>query len=392
MGYQHGYLLKNQCIENLRAILNCSDHGLFGSRGIKYERLLEMWDEMDEYIPQCYIDEMHGLADGADVSFENVSAAYMVFVWIDMLMAKACSGIAAWGNSTVDDNLYHVRSCDLPPVIKDPVTGKYAHESCVLIIREPNDGYSSVSPSVIGTSHMGGGVNENGISVGLQVCSSQDNKFSGTPAWIKCSMILDNASDINESIDIIISNKTLGWNYILSDAKIPIGYAIETTGNYSYVGTYNDAVESKHPFTEIKDVVRRTNFFIDPVTASTQRNSYNIAGFTGFIKFLLGKNIYFTIWRIYRSTTKQIQKNWGKIDVNASMDILRTVYSMETDLFMFMFSKSINAFSMPWNQWAYCYETGEFAVSFADINNGAWANPVHYFNFDDLMELEAPAR
>lgn len=388
MGYQHGYLLKDQCIENLRATLNCSERGLFGSDGIKYERLLEMWDEMKEYIAQDYINEMHGLADGTDVSFENVSAAYMVFVWIDMLMAKACNGIAAWGDATVDGNLYHARSCDLPPVIKDPVTGKYAHENWVLIIREPDEGYASISPSIVGTSHMGGGVNENGISVGLQVCTSQDNTLSGTPAWMKCIMILDHASDINEAIDIIISNKTLGWNYVLSDAKIPIGYAVETTGNHSYVGTYNDVVESKHPFTEVSNVVRRTNFFIDPVTASTQRTDYDIAGFTGFIKFLLGKNIYFTIWRIYKSTTKQIEKNWGNINLNTSMEILRTVYSMKTDLFMLMFSRSINSFSMPWNQWVYCHETGEFVVSFADKINGSWKNPVHYFKFDELIDLE----
>lgn len=387
MGYQHGYLLKEQCLQNLRAVLDFSTTGFYGIN-IEYQRLLEIWDQMEDYIPQRYIDEMQGLADGAGIDFENVSAAYTFFVWIDLMMIKACTGIAAWGPATKDGSLYHIRSCDLPPLIKDPETGKYAHENWVLIIRKPEEGYASVSPSVVGISNMGGGINEKGIAIGLQACTSYDYKFKGLPAWFKCAMVMDQAANITEAEDIILSNLTLGWNYILSDGKIPTARVIETTGNYSYVGTYDNETESNYPFTEIDHVIRRTNFFIDPLCASTQRDKYNIGGIMGFIRFILGKNMFFTIWRMYRSSTRQIKKNWGEIDLDTSMNMTRTIYNMKTDLFMYLYSNILKGFSIPWNQWAYNHETGDIAVSFADKHNSSCENPVHNFKFDELMNLE----
>ena len=47
----------------------------------------------------------------------------------------------------------------------------------------------------------------------------------------------------------------------LDDGKIGVGYAVEITANFTYVGTWDDPVEDKNPFWAIENVVRRTNFF-----------------------------------------------------------------------------------------------------------------------------------
>ena len=59
MGYQHGFLLKNEIMENLRcADDHCERHGW------SYEKRNEVWKILKEYLPQVYIEEIEGMADG----------------------------------------------------------------------------------------------------------------------------------------------------------------------------------------------------------------------------------------------------------------------------------------------------------------------------------------
>ncbi len=380
MGYQHGYLLKEETHQTLRAFLNYTD--------VSYEALINTWNVMKDYIPHEYIEEYQGIADGAGVPFDDIVASYMTIVWIDM----ACFGITAWGPATKDEKLYHTRSFDLPFIIKDPITGKFAHENSVLIVRNPNNGYASISPSVAGTMHYGGGVNEKGIAIGMQVCWSKDQTFHGIPAKIRTQMVLDYASSADDAIDILTSNKTLGWNFVLSDAKIPIGYAIETTANFSYVGTFNNPAENKYPFKEIDHVIRRTNFFIDPKIAETQRKNYNPGTIISFIKLLFGADAFFAIWKSYQVMSKNIEKNWGSMDLNSTMKMFREGYSGKTDLIFFLIIKlsSRTSFNRAWNIWVADPLSGDIIISFATRDKIAYNTAMHNFNFYNLLNTQPP--
>ena len=48
MGYQHGYLLKDEIQENIRAFIK------YAEELTSYETLLEMWNTTKQYIPSCY--------------------------------------------------------------------------------------------------------------------------------------------------------------------------------------------------------------------------------------------------------------------------------------------------------------------------------------------------
>jgi len=101
MGYQHGFLLRNETREDLRAFLN--------DTSLSYDELLEMWNITGKYIPDEYVEELHGIADGAGLRFEDVVAAYMsVITW-----GMGCFGVAAWGDATIDGKMYFMRSFDL---------------------------------------------------------------------------------------------------------------------------------------------------------------------------------------------------------------------------------------------------------------------------------------
>ena len=375
MGFQHGLLLKEEVKENLRAFLNYSN--------VSFDDLLNIWNIMKNYVSQDYIDEIQGIADGAEVNFEEIAAANMVIIVGDM----GCFGISAWGNATKDGKLYHTRSFDQPFNIKDPVTGKYAHENSVLIVRHPDNGYASLSPSIAGSMHGGGGFNEQGIAIGQQVCWSRDYTLHGIPGQFRVQMVLDHASNISEAVEILTTKKDLGWNFIVSDSKVPIGYAVETTANYTYFGTYNNPTEGNHPFWNIDSVVRRTNFFINTDTANTQRNNYNPSGLLSFIKLVLRTDVFFAVWRSYKVVSQGIEKNWGFMDLNNTMTMLRKCYSGKTDFLLHLIVTLAEgtSFNRAWNMWVACPETGDFVVCFASKDKIAFNNPVHYFNFYELL-------
>jgi len=375
MGYQQGYLLKEQIKQNLRAFINYSK--------IPMSLLIETWNIMKDYIPDEYIDEIQGIADGSELTFEEVIAGYMVIVREDM----GCFGISAWGNATKNGSLIHVRCFDQPLEIIDPVTGISAYENSVLIVRKPENGFASISPTIAGTPHSGGGINSMGIALGQQVCWSKDQTLEGTPALFKSLMVLDHAENIDDALNILTNNNTLGWNFIVSDAKIPIGYAVEITANHTYIGSWNETVESKCPFWQIKDVVRRTNFFLEPSIALTQRDTVNPGGIINFLKLVKRTDIFYAVWRSYKAISHDIDDNWGMLNLSSTMDMIRNGYAGKTDLLLRLIVRLAEgtSFNRAWNIWVADPISGDILVCFAKDGKIAFENPIHHFNMFELF-------
>jgi len=390
MGYQHGFLLKDEIKENMRMITS-----FFERRGYPYGVVLEIWDMMKAFLPQEYKDEMQGMADGLGVSFEEV-AIYNTWPAVVNYIFVSCCGAAVWGSATVDNKLYHMRSLDiLHPAwrINDPETGKTFRENQVLIVRKPDNSYASIYPISAGAVYSWGGVNEKGIAISANTCVTYDSTFLGISAAFRMRMALDYANNTDEVIKIINSNRTCGWNFIISDGKIPIGYVIEQTANLVYFGTWFHPVESKDPFWEIENVVRRTPMFISPTCAATepQRKHYDPSGLRGFLLFLMKKNLYFTVWSKYKALSKEFENQWETLDLNSTMTLLRDVYLGKTDFLFFILQKSKSSCYKALHQWVACPETGDLVISFSDDNaNTACENPVHYFNMFELLEAEPP--
>lgn len=384
MGYQHGFLLKNEIKENIHIFL-----GFLEQNGYSYDRLIEIWNVMKNYLPQEYIDEMQGMADGSGLYFDDI-AAYNT--WPAVFNHLYCCGMAAWDSATSDGNLYHLRSLDWAGgfTLSDPETGTYLRENQVLIVRKPANGYASICPEFAGDIFAWGGINERGIAIGETTCLTYDTTFHGISAAFRMRMVLDYASNADEAINIMSSNRTCGWNFIISDGKIPMGYIVEQTANILYVGTWFDPVESTPPFWEIENVVRRSPMFISPACASTQKERpfYDPTGLRGFLFFLVGKNPYFLMWSQYKALSKEIEEQWGKLNLNSTMEMLRDVYLGKTD-FLFFIMQKLGSFK-PFHQWVASPESGDIVVSFASRDKPACENPVHYFNLYALLKEKPP--
>jgi hypothetical protein len=388
MGYQHGYLLQEMVQQNIRAFLRYAED--YPGENLTRGRLLDLWNISKPYVPAKYIDELQGIADGANISFGDIVASIMAVEYSD----HGCFGISTWGPATADGLLCHARSFDLPSTIQDPVSGRFAHWNTILIVREPENESASLCPSIAGSFHTGGGMNDYGVCLGLQICWSKDQTFEGNPYHFRVQEVLDSAATAEQALQILNTNRTHGFNIIVSQADPAVGFALEQTANHTYIGTYNNTVESTAPFWAFDHVVRRTNVFEDPTIAATQRTPYNPAGFIAFLKllFMQKSNPYFAVFQLYKSVSKHINASWGDLDLNTTMTVLRSGYRADEFLLLRLIKFLGNGTGMAeaWNQWVACPATGDMIFSFATHDQMAFTAQTHYVNLYDLLTDSPP--
>jgi hypothetical protein len=386
MGYQHGYLLQEEVQQNVRAFL----HYAYTLGNINKSDLLKLWNLSKSYVPSEYIQEIQGIADGANISFDDIVASIMAIEYAD----HGCYGIAAWGPATSDGQLYHARSFDLPSNIQDPESGKFAHENTILVVREPANGSSSLCPSIAGSFHTGGGINEHGVALGIQICWSKDQTFQGNPYHFRVQEVLDSATTAEEALQILNTNRTHGFNFIVSQANPTAGYALEQTANLTFIGTYDHPVENIRPFWAIDHVIRRTNVFLEPTIAATQRKRYDPTGFIGLLNLVLftKSRPFFAVYQLYQSVSKQIYLSWGTLDLNTTKTVLQNGYQAQDAPLLRLIEILGKGTGMAeaWNQWVVCPATGDMVVSFAIHDQLAYKTEPHYFNLFDLLNIDPP--
>ena len=380
MGYQHGYLLKDAIQENMRAF-----YWLYEHEGWTYSDVLEVWNVQEYFIPDVYKQEMQGMADGAGLSYEKIVVHNM---WVGVFNHLfSCWGAALWGNATEFGNLLHMRSVDGMNYIKDIQTDTYLYENQVIIIRDPLGAYSSIAPIFAGDIVVIGGFNENGVGVSELTVIGEDTTFNGVNAGIRMRMVLDYADNGFEAVDIMNSNRTCCWNFIISDGLKPIGFAIEQSANFAYTNTWYDSVESNEPFWAIKQVVRRGNFYINPIMASLERKYYDPSGIKGYMRMIFRIDYKFINWIQYKGISEEIEKKYGVINSLSALGLLREVYQGKTNL---MFRLLLTDKSDTARQWVGDLESGDLSICFANADNEAYRNIIHTFNFFDLLNSEPP--
>jgi len=382
MGYQHGFLLKEDIPKTFRMLKT-----FFEKNGMSYDELVSKWNIIKDYIPEKYKNELQGLVDSSGLSHEEIG---VLNIFHDAVNLINCCGGIAWGKATKDGGLIHLRSGDMDNFLNDSETGTFLSENQVVIIRDPDDGYASMSPILIGDIGTYGGINEKGISVSETTVKTNDAILQGITASFRMRMTLDNAETGWEAINIMDSNRTCGWNLLIGDSNIPEGYVLEQTANTSIVCLWNYTGESKKPFWSIEDIMRRSNCFISPECAELELNRkyYDTSGLKGIIYYILGLDRHFIPWTHYRVLSQGYETQWGNLNLSNTMEMLRDVYLGETDIIFNLMMKMY--FYQPCHQWVATPKTGDMLISFACEGKLSCENPVHYFNLFELLESEPP--
>jgi predicted choloylglycine hydrolase len=300
MGYQNGFLLKDL----VQAMIQARIQKMI-DMGYSYEYQVNCSQAMESHIPQEFIEEMHGLADGAVVNYTDV---LLLHIHPDMQYYgtgwTGCSGFAVFGNATIDNHLYHGRNEDIP----------LPSQPCGLVtVHKPENGNILVNVGHFGFIGLSAGMNKRGISIGLKLSSSSDKTLDGMPILLMLRQVLQYSNNLIEAINILNqTDRTTGWNVLLGDGSNLNACAVEMSDNYCKVFWAEDPAEDVFPHYGIKDAVRRTNHFVDTELSATQRSPYD------------PRDGWNWSWSRYEKLSEIILGNHSNIDSDLSIQFLQT--------------------------------------------------------------------
>lgn len=208
MGYQHGVLLRTQ-IRQLAATLYAvgAAQALLDPEKAALPKIQQAYQRCLPHIPKDILEELRGLAEGAQLPIEQVRTVNMIPELFH------CSGFALWGRATKDGVLYHGRILDYAMEIG-------YHNYALLIVARPegknafiNVGYCGFIGSVTGT-------NDKQVTFG-EMGGRGEGLWDGMPMAFLMRKGLEEADSLDEALSIFQNTpRTCEYYYVISDAKI----------------------------------------------------------------------------------------------------------------------------------------------------------------------------
>ncbi len=264
IGFQHGKLLAKEAAQDAKAYL---DDWAIGKRGESRSSLSKIFESLRPFIPERYMEEMKGLADGSGVPLEEIHLLHAIPTRFH------CTGAAAFGKATADGYLYHTRSLDYS---LDVGSQKTAQENAALIVFQPEEGNAHAVLSWAGLIGCVSGMNAKGISIGEIGNACRDESYSGMPMIFMLREALRTCESLDEVINFIgKAPRTCGFTFVVGDGKIPSASALEVSHSRMAVGRPGDPKSDPPPHSPITDAVRRGNYFVDREMAAVQRDEYD---------------------------------------------------------------------------------------------------------------------
>jgi dienelactone hydrolase len=204
-------------------------------------------------VPGQYLEELRGLADGAQLPFDDVLRAHTQASWPAL---GAGDQWAAFGTATVGGKLLHVLRLDGPET-----TAADSAWDPILAVYRPPDGsaYFCVQPTggFIGSIT---GMSERGISATyLDPAARPASPVFHPAVWMRESLRLGDA--LLTATDAIsrAGKPAVAVAAIIADGKAPDAVAVEIANGRIALFGPNDSVENQAPFFPLPYVVRRTN-------------------------------------------------------------------------------------------------------------------------------------
>ena len=282
IGFQHGRLLKGEMGHLMDSVL-CAV-------GIAYTLEKRAWfpdvmrgafKRLEPHIPEEYLEEMKGLADGASVPLETVQLASVFPALFH------CSGFAVMGKATQGGKLYHGRVLDYMTEVG------LQREAVVFVVKKrgaipfANVGYAGFIGCV-------SGMNAQRVALG-EMGGGGEGLWDGTPMPILMRMGLERAKSLNQVCDIFRKAKrTCEYYYVFSDGKIP-----DAVG----VGATPDKIE-----------------FIRPGQPHPK------------LPTPVADCVLLSAGSRYKHLVRKVQAGFGHIDKDAALDLMRRPVAMRSNL------------------------------------------------------------
>lgn len=335
MGYQHGYLLREE-IEEVRTsleesltwavvveyILNYSPEGPDGRRTYAQHALVNSLDFI--------VEECEGIVDGSEgrLTLEECAALNSVeYIFEDLFPRYLpfaedffnCSEFVAVGDATVDGKLIHGRNMDWWPIEGIMVNP-------LILVRRPMDALKTVSiqwPAEITTFT---GMNEAGLAVGIDGngCLEEHRDIVGTPQLQQLTKILHEARTVEEAQELALGFDQTGCEmFLISHGPSRQAVTIEMSATLSAPRSWTGP-----------DVMALSNHFLLPEMLERQKlqditdlQTSTVSRYARLLERLTGKSI---------PPHPDLPDNapdysFGKIDIEMAIDILRDPVDMRPD-------------------------------------------------------------
>lgn len=226
-GYQHGALLREEVRENL---LTLWEQAL---EKFKSEELFaESFERMRPFIPQEYVDEMHGLAHGSKLPLSVIHGIHalpemsewggkkrlkkVVKDMMDGVLGTSCSNFCVKGAATADGKMYTVRILDwgLHRISR-------LHDFPLILVSKPDHGTPSAVIGWVGFLGAISGINAQGITLGEMGYGDPENEtLRGKPMPFLLRDVLTHTTSLPQVQQVIKDSPgTNSFVYLMSDGK-----------------------------------------------------------------------------------------------------------------------------------------------------------------------------
>lgn len=204
LGYQHGESLKEAISYNIKRLID--DQILAKQEIPQIKSFLAMLPQVIKHIPQDYIEELKGLADGSQIAYEKI---LLLNLFPEMFH---CSGLTVKGKATKDGDLYHVR-------VLDYAVGMNLQDTAVQMIVQPQGKIPFLNVSYAGFIGTVTGMNGQHIAVG-EIGGKGYGQYDGMPMAFLLRRVLEQASTLQEVKNILANTpRTCEYYYVFSDGK-----------------------------------------------------------------------------------------------------------------------------------------------------------------------------
>ncbi len=184
IGFQHGSLLKDQISALFQSYL-----GRF-IYSFSYE--LKLAKRMESFIPLNYREEIRGLAEASDLSYDEV---LVMTCFLDLHKVAACSTLVVHDQSSENGEILFGRNLDFPAL-------GVANQAHVIFAIKPEKGLPFVSigwPGLIGSLS---GMNDQGLSMAMMLVygHTRSDHLQGIPFPLCYRSLLEECRTVPEAI------------------------------------------------------------------------------------------------------------------------------------------------------------------------------------------------
>jgi hypothetical protein len=207
MGLQHGRLLRpvvQRLFEEYLRMIR-----LF--RALSRAELLRRGRRLEPHIPAPYLEEMHGLADGAAMDYDDVLIAH---TFLESVQAVQCSCFAAHGAATRGGELIFGRNLDF-------VSMGIAQRCGLILFCKPDRGIPFLSIAWPGWCGAITAVNLAGLCIGPLNVHRISANLEGTPYVISFRQMAQEAATCGEAVALLRATRRTYSNNILLAQTTP---------------------------------------------------------------------------------------------------------------------------------------------------------------------------